>query len=231
MNDEITLVIADDQPLMRKGLAALLHAEEGFRVLGTAADGQEAVELIGKLQPAAALLDIHMPTMDGLEAARRIKERSPDVLIFMLTTFKDDDYIWRAMQAGAVGYLLKDSDTEDMVRIIRDGMAGRMNFPAIVLERLQAWLTAGGESVSPADEASKADREWEELFSPREIDIIRLLMKGRRNSDIAGELFLSEGTVKNYVGGIYRKMKVARRGEAMAWLQERMGGLDRMLRP
>lgn len=219
----ITLVIAEDQAIIRSGLAAMLGAEAEFEVVGVAADGAEAIEVASRERPRLVLMDIHMPNMDGLAAARVLKQRDPEICIVMLTTFTDGEYIAESIKAGASGYLLKDMEIEPMMRILKECLDGRISFPAVVRPMLESALAQSVEHAAGDGDADGWDR-LEVAFTDRERDVLEMLRDGRTNREIAGALFLSEGTVKNYLVGIYAKMRVSHRGEAMAWLSKRLGG-------
>ncbi len=217
----ITLVIAEDQAIIRQGLAAMLGAEADFEVVGTAADGLEALEIARRQQPQLVLMDIHMPNMDGIAAARALKRQFPDLCIVMLTTFADGEYIEQSIKAGASGYLLKDMELEPMMRILKDCLAGRISYPATVRPVLASALEQA------AADADTGETAWDRMgvaFTGREREILAMLLEGGTNREIANALFLSEGTVKNYLVAIYAKMQVSHRGEAMAWLRKRLGG-------
>ncbi|MFB9276234.1 response regulator [Cohnella cellulosilytica] len=217
----ITLVIADDQPIIRNGLAAMLGAEADFEVAGTASDGAEAIEVVARERPQLVLMDIHMPNMDGLAAARILKQRFPGICIVMLTTFSDGEYIEEAIKAGASGYLLKDMELDPMMLIMKDCLSGRISYPAAVRPML---ATALEQAAAGADSNGNG---WDNLgvsFTDREREILDMLLEGRTNREIANALFLGEGTIKNYLVGCYAKMRVSHRGEATAWLRKRLGG-------
>lgn len=208
----IDIVLADDQTLVRDGLQALLSAHPDIRVVATARNGAEACESVALYRPQVVLMDIRMPVMDGIEATRRIKRTHPDTVIIILTTFEDDASIIEAMSNGAAGYLLKDISSEKLVQAIRDGVTGNIILPGRIAARITAHLTASGRTATEPD----SDR----LFTEREIDIIRLLVQGAGNQEIAKALFLSLGTVKNYVSQIYLKLGESDRTQAVIHLKK-----------
>jgi len=210
----IDVVLADDQTLVRDGLQALLSLHPDIQVVATARNGAEACKAVAVHHPQVVLMDIRMPVMDGIEATRRIKRTHPDTVIIILTTFEDDASIIEAMSNGAAGYLLKDISSEKLVQAIRDGVTGNIILPGRIAARITAHLTAN----SPTNMEPDADH----LFTEREIDIIRLMVQGASNQEIAKALFLSLGTVKNYVSQIYLKMGVNDRTQAVIRLK-RMG--------
>jgi len=192
-----TLVVVDDQFLIRDGVAAILAAEEDFTVLGTAADGAEAVGLITSLVPDVALMDIRMPEVDGIEATRRIVESGCATRILILTTFGADDYVLAALRAGASGYLLKDAPRESLVAGIRAVAAGDVAVEKGVLAQL-----VRGQPVRQRPEVVAALGR----LSPRESEVLHLVAQGATNPEIARSLFIGETTVKTHVSRIQTKL-------------------------
>ncbi|WP_270889463.1 response regulator [Pedococcus sp. 5OH_020] len=192
-----TVVVVDDQFLIRDGVAAILDAEAGFTVVGTAADGAEAVGLITTLAPDVALMDIRMPEVDGIEATRRIVESGSPTRILILTTFGADDLVLSALRAGASGYLLKDAPRESLVAAIRAVAAGDAAVEKGVLARL-----VQGQPVQHHPEAVSALRR----LSPREHEVLRLVAQGATNPEIARSLYIGETTVKTHVSRIQTKL-------------------------
>ncbi|PKM84914.1 MAG: DNA-binding response regulator [Firmicutes bacterium HGW-Firmicutes-11] len=205
----IRVLLVDDQTIIRDGLRALLELQEDIRIVGEAANGREALDQTLALRPDLVLMDIRMPVMDGVEAVRAIKGDSPDTVIIMLTTFDDDEYIINAMTYGASGYLLKDIGSEKLVASIRDGMDGGIILPGRVAAKITSHLTLGATPNLTMND-----------FTEREIDIIRLLTQGKNNREIADSLFLSIGTVKNYISQIYFKIDVSERAKAVVFFKK-----------
>lgn len=200
----IRVLLVDDQTIIRDGLRALLSMHTDIEVAGEAGNGKEAVELVRSLQPDVVLTDIRMPEMDGVEATLRIKEEFPDTVVIVLTTFDDDEYIIKAMTYGASGYLLKDIGADKLIEAIHDGLRGNIILPGRVAAKITSKLVSGAfVGIAPSD------------FSERETEIIRLMMLGKGNRDIAEELYLSIGTVKNYISQIYMKVNVNDRANAV----------------
>ncbi len=204
----IRVLLADDQKILRDGLRALLQSAE-ISVIGDASNGREAVEMALSLKPDVILMDIRMPEMDGVEATRQIKQQLPQTVIIVLTTFDDDEYIIKAMTYGASGYLLKDIDSTRLIQAIRDGMDGNIILPGRIAAKITSHLSGIGQSSAQADD-----------FTEREIKIIRLLTAGRSNAEIAETLFLTTGTVKNYISQIYQKLGVSDRANAVIALRK-----------
>lgn len=203
MEQIITCLIADDQRLVRDGIASLLSLQEGILVAGTAENGEEAVRLCREKHPDVALLDIRMPVMDGITAAEIINSENSASWIIMLTTFNDEEYVFKALKAGAVGYLLKDLPIEELVRAVRQVSCGVFQANREVMGKLLGRIDRGREPVS--ETPKEADRfaldSWKTL-SAREKDVLSLLGQGLTNQEIARELSLTEGTVKNYVSSL-----------------------------
>jgi DNA-binding NarL/FixJ family response regulator len=204
----ISVAVIDDQALVRAGFVVLLESAPDLDVVGSAADGAEAVDLVVRTQPDVVLMDIRMPVMDGLEATRRIlaDERCAGVRILMLTTFDLDEYVYAAIRAGASGFLLKDVEPTELVDAIRVVAAGNSLFGPAATERLVARFA---QQPSPG-----AGRSLDEL-TDREREILTLLASGLSNAELAEKLFLSETTVKTHVSSILRKLHVRDRVQAV----------------
>lgn len=194
--DKIRILIADDHFLVRMGLVALVNMEPDMEVIGEAGDGAHAVEIFEKLKPDLALMDLRMPGKDGIEATSEIRRKFPTASILMLTTYDGDDDIHRALEAGAQGYVLKNSTRESLIPALRAVAAGRQWIPKDIASRL----------------ASR--RTFEEL-TPREIEVLHELARGMANKEIAETLGISEYTVKGHLKNILGKLRVADRTEAV----------------
>lgn len=201
----ITVLICDDQAVVREGLRAILKTAGDIDVVGVAQNGVEAVELVARLKPAVVLMDLKMPGVNGVQATRRIHAEQPDVRVLVLTTYDADDWVFDAIRAGASGYLLKDSPSESLLSAIRGTAAGQAHLDPAVAGKVLARVAA----TLPAPDAGIA-RD----LSERELDILRLIARGLTNADIATRLFLSEGTVRNYVSQVLAKLGVADRTQA-----------------
>ncbi|HPE68714.1 MAG TPA: response regulator transcription factor [Thermotogota bacterium] len=215
------ILIADDQTLMRDGLRTILELEEDFEVIGCASDGQEAYEMVRELHPDLVLMDIRMPGMDGVQSTKLIKRDFPKTVVIILTTFDDDEYIIDALNHGASGYLLKDIQGDKLLQALRDGIQGNLMMPSSVAAKLAAKVSRQREQEEHFLQQKTHEPEGlvEEL-SQREKEIAFLLMKGMSNREIASSLFLSEGTVKNYVSNIYSKLGTRSRTEAVLYLND-----------
>jgi len=216
MTESIQVLIADDHAVVREGLRTLINTEPGLEVVGEAADGQEAVQQAQKLQPDVILLDMVMPQLDGLGAIKAIKEEQPEAKILVLTSFADDDKVFPAIKAGALGYLLKNSTPQRLLRAIRDVYQGEPSISPDVAKKLML------EVQRPTDLPPTA-----EPLTEREVDVLRLLAKGLTNQDIAAELVIGEGTVRTHVSNILSKLHLANRTQAALYaLREGFASLD-----
>lgn len=206
------ILIVDDQIVVSEGLKAILSATPGIEVVGIAQDGAQALELIPTTKPELVLMDLKMPGMNGIHATRKIREQYPDIRILVLTTYVEDEWVFDAIQAGAAGYLLKDSRREDIVTAIQRTMAGQTPVDPAVADKLFA-LVRG--NVRPMPQTSTIANELNE----REREILQLLARGMSNAAIAERLVLAEGTVRNYVSSIFAKLNVTDRTQAaaLAW--------------
>ena len=211
------MLIADDHPVVRRGLTALLSTVDGFEVVGEAADGEEAVREAQLTRPDVVLMDVRMPDLDGVEATRRIRKAVPDTAVLMLTMYDDDATVFTAMQAGARGYLLKGAEQDDIADAIRAVVRGQAIFGPGIAGRVLGYF-------SSPPEAQPAEEPFPEL-TLREREILELLAEGKRTAAIASALFLSPKTVSNNLTSIFAKLAVADRAEAIIRARER--GLGR----
>ncbi len=209
----ITVVIADDQRMVRSGFRVILEAEPGIVVVAEAGDGREAVELVRRHAPAVALLDIRMPLMDGLEAARRVLALRPGTRVLILTTFDADEYVYEALRAGASGFLLKDAPADQLVTAVRSLASGDALIDPVITRRLisRFALAARGPAGLP-DELRK--------LTARELDVFRLVARGLSNNEIAQELVVEENTVKTHVSRILMKLSLRDRVQAVVLAYE-----------
>jgi DNA-binding NarL/FixJ family response regulator len=206
--------------VVRRGLRSLLETLPGIEVAGEAADGQAAVREVQVTQPDAVLMDVQMPGVDGIQATRQIGVCCPGVAVLVLTMFDDDATVFTAMQAGARGYLLKGADQVEIARAIRAVVAGEVIFGPQVAARVLSFFS----SATATDPAAGCDPAFPEL-SPRECQILDLLASGQRTAAIAEQLYLSPKTVSNNLTGIFAKLQVASRAEAIVIARERgLGG-------
>ena len=205
MSDPIRVLIVDDHPIVRQGLATVLEQQEDLAVVGQAADGEEAVAKAKDLLPDIILMDLQMPKMDGVAAITQIMNDDLDVSIIILTTFATDDYIFSGIEAGARGYLLKDSPPDEVVRAIRTVYQGSSLIEPRVASRLLDRL--GQLSHPPASES---------ILSQRELEVLQIMSTGAANKEIAGQLLIGQSTVKTHIVRIFNKLGVSGRTEAVA---------------
>jgi len=211
----ISIIIADDQRLLREGLQTILQAEDGLYIAGLCENGLEALQMAREFRPNVVLMDIKMPVMDGIEAMKQIKRELPSTIVLMLTTFAEDRYIVDAMAGGADGFLLKDMPSRLIVQTIHEAMNGDVILPAQIASRLAAKLSVlSDERADTLDEAKI--RESGYAFTERERKIIVLMIEGYTNRQISSTLFMSEGTVRNYVSIIYNKLGTSDRQTAIS---------------
>jgi len=211
----IRVLLADDHPVVRRGLAALLGTLPDFEVVGEAVDGEEAVREAQLTRPDVVLMDVRMPGTDGVAATRRLRETVPDTAVLVLTMYDDDATVFTAMQAGARGYLLKGAEQEEIADAIRGVVRGQAIFGPGIASRL---LDHFANPPAPAEDPFPD-------LTPREREILELLAEGRRTADIAGALHLSPKTVSNNLTTIFAKLEVADRTAAVIRARERgLGG-------
>lgn len=199
------IIICDDQAIVRDGLVMLLKLEPDIQIAGTAADGAEAIVIAGREKPDLVLMDLKMPVLNGVEATREIKAKYPNIKVLVLTTYDADEWVFDAIRAGASGYLLKDTPREELVKAIRGTIAGKSYVDPSI---------AGKVLDQVSSHQTKAKTTLTSKLTEREIEILRLIAKGFSNADIADKLFLSEGTVRNYVSAILAKLGVPDRTQA-----------------
>jgi DNA-binding NarL/FixJ family response regulator len=196
----IRILIVEDQRIVREGLRAVLEDEDEIAIVGEAANGQEAIDLFAQLQPDVVLMDLQMPVIDGPEATRRIRELSPDARILVLTTYATDEFIFKALRAGAQGYLLKDASANELLGAIHSIHAGQTLLAPAVAARLVMGVSAGGQ----------------ESLTPRELEVLTLIGQGRSNGEIAAILTIAPRTAKVHVQNILSKLGATNRTEAVS---------------
>jgi DNA-binding NarL/FixJ family response regulator len=221
MTASIRILLCEDQTLMRQGLRTILDLEPGFQVVGEAADGKEAVERYNELRnqnngPDIVLMDIQMPRMSGVQATAVLTTSAPAARVIILTTFDYEDYVFEAIKAGAMGYLLKDVPATELVATIRQVHAGEPSIQPKIASKL---LIEFGRKGLPSTGTSRSTQQEE--LSPREIEILKLLAEGASNRKIAEKLVLAEGTVKNHVSNIMSKLHTENRTQAVHLARER----------
>ena len=219
-DEPLRLLVCDDHPVYRDGLAALLAHVPGLEVVSTASDGHEAVERAADLQPDVVVMDLQMPGLNGIEATARITADSPHVAVLVLTMYEDDESGFAAMRAGARGYLLKGAAQEDIARAGRAGAGVEAIFGPAVARRVAAFFSGAAATSAPASPPEAFPQ-----LTAREREVLDLLAAGRSNAQVAGTLYLSPKTVRNNVSNVFAKLQVAGRAEAI--IRAREAGLGR----
>ena len=199
----INIILVDDQLIIREGIKMLLSLDDDIKIIGEGENGQDAINLTKNLNPDVILIDIRMPIMDGVEAIKKIKEFNSEVKILVLTTFNDNDYIFNSLANGANGYLLKDSNSDELISAIKTVYKGNLLIQSDVAMKMSELLKS-----NPASQEKTIDLS---VLTPRELEVTKLVAKGYNNKKISTELFLSEGTVKNYVSRILDKLQLENR--------------------
>jgi DNA-binding NarL/FixJ family response regulator len=206
----VRVLLVDDQALFREALATLLDVRTEVEVVGEAANGDEALRRAAELRPDVILMDLRMPVLDGIAATRRLRVEQPEVRVIALTTFDDDSEVFAALRAGAVGYLLKDVSSERLVEAIRAAARDE----SVLQPSVAAKVVARFARLPDEDAAAPRPQPLVVPLSDRELDVLRLLAEGRTNRQIAAELFLAEGTVKNHVTNVLAKLGARDRTQA-----------------
>jgi DNA-binding NarL/FixJ family response regulator len=204
----IRILLVDDQTLFREGLRTLLSVQPDFEIAGEAADGEEALLQAARHRPQVILMDLRMPVLDGVAATRRLHTTHPECRVIVLTTFEEDEAVFEALRAGALGYLLKDAPTDSLFQAIRAAARGESFLQPSVAAKLVA------EFARLSRQPSARPAGLAEPLSEREIEVLRLLSSGSSNKEIASQLYIAEGTVKNHITSILAKLEVSDRTQA-----------------
>lgn len=211
MSEKTRILVVDDQTVVREGLVLLLELLPGLDVAGSCGDGEQAVAMVAELGPDVVLMDLRMPRMDGVEATRRIKQAHPDVEIVVLTTYADDESIFAALRAGARGYLTKDAGADEIARAVAAVRGGAAQLDPAVQRRLV-------EAVATGERPHRAVRgELPDGLTRREAEVLALIARGRSNTEIAGDLFISEATVKTHINNLFAKANLRDRAQAVTY--------------
>ncbi|ADL52409.1 response regulator [Clostridium cellulovorans] len=219
----INVIIADDQKIVREGIKMILSLYDEINVIGEAENGEELINLLQNFMADVILMDVRMPIIDGVEATKIIKERYIHTKVIILTTFNEDEYIFKAIKNGADGYLLKDVGSEFIINAIRSVYNGAMLLdPEVTVKVVKAFNSITNESKN-SNEFDNINNKLNSL-TPREIDVAKLVAQGKSNKDICRSLFLTEGTVKNYVTRILGKLELNSRTELAVFINQ--AGID-----
>lgn len=220
--DKIKIIIADDHPLVREGIRAFIATKDGFEIIGEAENGEQAVQLALTLKPDVILMDLVMPVKDGLEAIREIKEKDPGARILVITSFAEDDKVFPAIKAGASGYLLKDSNPQQLLKSIQDVYNGVSSLHPLIASKV----------LNELNKANTPPPAEEEQLSSREIAVLKLIAQGLSNHELAEQLHISENTVRSHISNILVKLHLANRTQATLYaLREGLASLDKKQSP
>jgi DNA-binding NarL/FixJ family response regulator len=213
----IRVLVADDQPVVRDGLAMLLGLIDDLEIVGTASDGVEAVQRARAERPDIVLIDLRMPRMEGAEATRQILASLPDTRVLVLTTYADDEFLFPALQAGARGYLTKDASAEEIEHAIKAVAAGETHLDPAIQQRLVAAVLDQPPRTSARDPATTSCPDLPDELTPREAEVLKLIAAGLSNSEIADKLVLSGATVKTHINRIFYKTGARDRAQAVRY--------------
>ncbi len=219
----IKVFIVDDQRLMREGLKTLIELEEGLEVVGMAENGEIALETISADPPDVVLMDIRMPVMNGVECTKIVRQRFPTVKVLILTTFDDDEYIIECLKYGAHGYLLKDLSADKLISSIKDVYLGNSILQPEIASKIISHVVDTNSLVKKATNLKAEVKNDDDIIelSEREKEILRYMSRGMTNREISNTLFITEGTVKNYITGIYSKIGINDRTKAIIYATEK----------
>ena len=211
MSEKTRILVVDDQTVVREGLVLLLELLPGLDVAGSCGDGEQAVAMVAELNPDVVLMDLRMPRVDGVEATRRIKEAHPDVEVVVLTTYADDESIFAALRAGARGSLTKDAGADEIARAVEAVRGGAAGLDPAVQRRLV-------EAVATQERPQRPGRGGlPDGLTRREAEVLALIAQGRSNAEIAGDLFISEATVKTHINNLFAKANLRDRAQAVGY--------------
>lgn len=210
VDDALRVLLVDDQELVRSGLRRILRRKDGFAIVAECADGDQVESAVGTHDPDVIVMDLRMKRVDGIEATRRVREHPDGPPVLVLTTFDDDELLSGALRAGAAGFLLKDSPAEELIKAVRSVAAGESWLDPAVTGRVLATYRGAATGTTPASSAI-------DELTPRELDVLRLVGRGRSNAEIAEVLVISETTVKSHVGHIFSKLGLRDRATAIVY--------------
>ncbi|MFD0828491.1 response regulator transcription factor [Neobacillus sp. M.A.Huq-85] len=215
------IMIVDDQEMVREGLRMILSLHEEVEIVGEAGNGERLLEILKNMLPDVILMDIRMPVMDGIETLKIVKETYPSVKVIILTTFNEDEYIFNGLKFGADGYILKDSNSKEIIKAIKAACEGNMLLHSQVSSKISKVLNSMDQT---SINENKIKEQLVNMLTPREIEVVELIMQGKSNKQIGSALFLTEGTVKNYISRILDKFELNNRTELVLYLQTSLRG-------
>lgn len=210
------IMIVDDQAMVREGLRMILSLHKEIEIVGEAANGEELLGLLRNKLPEVILMDIRMPVMNGIETLKIVKETYPSVKVIILTTFNEDEYVFNGLKFGADGYILKDSNSKEIIKAIKAACEGNMLLHSQVSSKISKVLSSMDQSSM---NENRIKEQLSNRLTPREIEVVELIMQGKSNKQIGSELFLTEGTVKNYTSRILDKLELNNRTELVLFLR------------
>lgn len=213
----INVILVDDQKIVREGIKMILSLDEEIYILGEAENGKELFDVLSEKVPDVILMDIRMPVMDGVDTTKLVKEKYPSIKVIILTTFNEDEYIFKGLKNGADGYILKDSGSQNIINAIKTAYNGNILLNPEVAKKVVEALT--NNTGSNIDKISQ-DNSNLKLLTPREMDVAKLVADGKSNKFICETLFLTEGTVKNYVTKILEKLELNSRTELALYMKQ-----------
>ena len=216
----INVILVDDQKIVREGIKMILSLDDNINVINEAENGKELIELLENTEhPNVILMDVRMPIMDGVQATKIVKEKFKDIKVIILTTFTEDEYIFDGLKNGADGYILKDAGSDEIIKAIKIAYGGNILLnPEVATKIVKAYT-----SISSSKQTSNVINEQKkmlEILTKRELDVAKLVAKGKSNKDICVELFLTEGTVKNYLSKIFEKLELSSRTELALYINQ-----------
>ncbi|TDC53178.1 response regulator transcription factor [Actinomadura sp. KC345] len=219
MTEKTRILVVDDQTVVREGLVLLLELLPGLDVAGSCGDGERAVAMVAELGPDVVLMDLRMPRVDGVEATRRIKQAHPEVEVVVLTTYADDESIFAALRAGARGYLTKDAGADEIARAVEAVRGGAAGLDPAIQRRLVDAVAAEEPQHRPGPGAPAGAPKGvpPDGLTRREAEVLALIAQGRSNSEIAGDLFISEATVKTHINNLFAKANLRDRAQAVSY--------------
>ena len=215
----INVILVDDQKIVREGIKMILSLDEEITIIKEAANGMQLLELLRDVHPDVILMDVRMPIMDGVEATKIVKEKYKDIKVIILTTFNEDEYIFEGIKNGADGYILKDAGSDYIIKAIKTAYNGNILLdPEVATKIVRAYnsIANGKQTPSALNEYKKKLK----MLTQREIDVARLVAQGKNNKDICNILFLTEGTVKNYLSKIFEKLELTSRTELALFINQ-----------